>query len=161
MRIVFLHGLESGPQGSKYRALAAAFENVTAPDCEGVFDMEERLQIIIQHLGDEPALLVGSSFGGLAACLVHGRRPDLVLGAVLCAPALHRPEAEELMGGLDVPSVIIHGTQDTVVPIQASRAYAEAYGLPLIEVSDNHRLSESAGLMIDQVRAVQSSIMQA
>lgn len=43
------------------------------------------------------------------------------------------------------PTTIIHGTRDTVVPIESSREYAQAHGdrVRLIEVDDDHLLSRS------------------
>jgi pimeloyl-ACP methyl ester carboxylesterase len=123
--------------------------------------MEERLQIILNHLGEAPALLVGSSFGGLAAALVHQRRPDLVLGVVLCAPAFQRPEAVELTGLGEIPAVIIHGTGDTVVPLEASQKFASSHSVRLIEVEGGHRLHSAIDLIVEMVGEVQSCIKQA
>ncbi len=87
-RIVFLHGLESGPHGRKYQALAARFREVEAPDTTGIYDLETRVRVALDHLGGTPATLVGSSFGGLVALMVLAREPDLVQGMVLAAPAV-------------------------------------------------------------------------
>lgn len=150
MRVVFLHGLESGPHGSKFHALRKAFPSVTAPDCKGVLDIETRVSMILKHLDEEPALLVGSSFGGLAAGLVYQQRPDLVQGMVLCAPALHRPAAQQIQS-LPSGTIIIHGTRDDVVPVQHSRDAALRFSATLIEVDDDHRLSKSGRLMVQSV----------
>jgi len=40
---VFLHGLESGPHGSKFHTLRTVFPDLIAPDTEGIFDPDERL----------------------------------------------------------------------------------------------------------------------
>ena len=158
MRIVFLHGLQSSPHGNKYQGLAAAFDDVTSPDCEGVYDIEARLEMILAHLGETPALLVGSSFGGLAAALIAHRHPELVLGMVLCAPALHRDAAIGL-ANLTAPAVIIHGLHDAVVPIKSSRAAAFALGMPLVEVEDDHQLSASLPLILEHTRQIQQQII--
>ena len=69
-KLVFLHGLESGPQGSKYQALQELDTEMIAPNCQGITDIAERLQIIQDSLeGVERMFIVGSSFGGLAALL--------------------------------------------------------------------------------------------
>ena len=69
-RLVFLHGLESGPHGSKYQALREIDPDLISPDCEGLNDIGERLAVIERELeGIGRMVLVGSSFGGLAALL--------------------------------------------------------------------------------------------
>ncbi len=157
--VVFLHGLESGPHGSKYRALAARFSGVVAPDCEGVFDPDERLRRITAALAEVgPVVLVGSSFGGLMACLYASAHPSQVSGLVLCAPALHARVAPWVarVGPLPRPLVVLHGLRDDVVPVQASRDFvasrlAARPGIAaprLIEVDDGHRLSAHRELMV-------------
>ncbi len=141
MKILFLHGLESGPHGSKYQALKWMFGKILAPDCSGVKDETQRLRIIQQALEGEkePVLVVGSSMGGLMALQLNQASPDKVAGMVLCAPAIHRPAAI----GLDLeklpPTIVIHGTEDTVVPFACSSVFGER----LIAVDDDHRLSNS------------------
>lgn len=148
MQIVFLHGLESGPHGAKYQALKRMFGEVLSPDCEGVKDPQQRLTIIKQALSQHsgPFLVVGSSAGGLMALLLQRDDPR-VQRMVLCAPALHRQVGEALSAEHLPQTVIIHGRNDTVVPIQGSRDF----GVPLIEVDDDHRLNSSLPLILRQV----------
>lgn len=145
MKIVFLHGLETGPHGSKYQALKKMFGEVISPDCEGVKDPQQRLTIIKQALKDQagPFLVVGSSAGGLMALLLQREDPR-VKGLVLCAPALHTEFAESLTAEGLPETVIIHGLSDDVVPIESSRSF----GAPLVEVDDGHRLNDSLALII-------------
>jgi pimeloyl-ACP methyl ester carboxylesterase len=156
-QLVFLHGLESGPHGSKYRLLASLdLGSVIAPDCEGVHDPRERLRMIETTLGGHDDLvLVGSSFGGLMALLYAAAHPAQVAGLVLCAPAVHRPELIELPDvAKQLPVRVIHGRQDDVVPLAAVRAYCEAHGLSLTVVDDGHRLANSHAAIERLVRAV-------
>lgn len=146
MKTMFLHGLESGPHGSKFKALEKHFE-VVSPDCSGVFLVEPRIKTVLEHL-HEPTLLVGSSFGGLVAVLIAHRHPELVSGLVLCAPALHWVEAEEVKT-LSCPVKVLHGVEDDVVPVEASREFCERFGWDLVEVHDGHRLSESLDEIVE------------
>ena len=141
MKILFLHGLESGPHGSKYQALKEIFGDVLSPDCSGVKDEIERLRIIEAEISKEadPFLVVGSSMGGLMALLLQKQHPEQVAGLVLCAPAIHRPAATELDLNKLPPTVVIHGTQDDVVPIEASHPFGDR----LRKVEDDHRLGSS------------------
>jgi len=143
---MFLHGLESGPHGQKYQALKEKFGAVISPDCTGISDPQQRLQIIrtaIEPL-TEPLLVVGSSMGGLMALLLQQDCPKKVAGLLLCAPALHRPEANGLNADSLPVTQIIHGRFDRVVPIEASRKF----GAPLLEVDDDHSLKNSLALIL-------------
>ncbi|MEA3465203.1 MAG: alpha/beta hydrolase [Thermodesulfobacteriota bacterium] len=148
MQLVFLHGLETGPHGNKYQALKAMFGEVLSPDCEGIKDPQQRLRIIRHTFKDQPGpfIVVGSSAGGLMALLLQKEEPR-VAGLVLCAPALHNEAAQGLTAESLPPTVVIHGRQDDVVPIESSRCF----GAPLIEVDDGHRLSASLPLMLREV----------
>lgn len=143
--VLFLHGLESGPHGSKYNTLADAGYNVIAPDCRGN-SLKERVDRIIPFLKDRP-YVVGSSYGGLTAVLAGMAAGVRLPGLVLCAPALERnevpsPGAENLT--LVGPTIIIHGTLDDVIPIDVSKRYCARTGATLREVCDDHRLNESS-----------------
>lgn len=141
IRLLFLHGLESGPQGAKYQALKAAFGDVLAPDCSGIGDEGARLRIIQGKLERQPAsyVVVGSSMGGLMALLLWRALPQRIAGLVLCAPALQRPAARNL--DLDrLPATrVIHGRHDRVVPLR----YSRPFGQRLLIVDDDHSLKHS------------------
>ena len=92
MLVIFSHGKESGPWGSKIRRLADAaatlgFE-VESLDYTGSEDPDERVAILEKRLADEtaPVILAGSSMGGYVSAVVAGRRP--VSGLFLLA-AVH------------------------------------------------------------------------
>lgn len=149
MQIAFLHGLESGPRGSKFQALSQRFGEILAPDCSGVYTQGERLQIIRRELAQQPGpfLVIGSSMGGLMALLLQQAEPERIAGLVLCAPALHRDNAPTVDLGQLPPVRVIHGSRDEAVPIRASRIFAER----LIEVDDDHRLQHSLPLIVQTV----------
>ncbi|SHI88594.1 Alpha/beta hydrolase family protein [Malonomonas rubra DSM 5091] len=158
MQLVFLHGLESGPHGAKFQALKKHFGAVISPDCSGISDPWQRLQIIRETLAEQPGpfLLIGSSMGGLMALLLQREIPRQVAGMLLCAPALHRPAGEGLTSAGLPPSLIIHGRQDDVVPIEASRNF----GLPLLEVDDDHSLRDSLPLIIAETEKLKQILEQ-
>lgn len=155
--IVFLHGMESGPHGSKYHLLRELDPQILAPDCAGVHDLPARMAIVERELaGKQNLLLVGSSFGGLVAALYAGRHPQAVFGCVLCAPALFDDQVQELAALQQVPekTVILHGTRDDIVDIAVSRRFAAKHGCRLVEVEDGHRLENSRPLLLELVRQV-------
>jgi len=159
MQLVFLHGLESGPHGAKYQALKKHFGSIVSPDCSGITDPQQRLAIILDRLAAEPGplLLIGSSMGGLMALLLQRQIPQQVAGMLLCAPALQRPAGTGLNTEGLPPSLIIHGRRDTVVPIEASRNF----GLPLLEVDDDHSLRASLPLIIAETERLKQTLEQA
>lgn len=166
--IVFAHGLEGSPEGSKVQALRAAGLAVEAPDGQGLV-LAERLvgleEALLRHSpppNGERLVLAGSSYGGLAAAWLatrHGHRLD---GLLLLAPALHhreppalRPEA--LLPPEGVPTVLIHARSDEVVPVTVSRDYAArartaGRDVELFEVDDEHALRGSLPLIVQQAR---------
>lgn len=158
MNIVFLHGLESGPHGSKYQALKKQFGDILSPDCSGIFDEQERLKIICAQLENDPGpfLVVGSSMGGLMALLLQQAQADKVAGLVLCAPAIHRPAAEGLDFGQLPPTTVIHGTKDDVVPFEVSKVFGDR----LIAVDDDHRLGQSMAVILHAVKKLKNNIKQ-
>lgn len=142
---MFLHGLESSSQGRKAKVLAAM--GWETPDFTG--DLAQRMAQLAPLLGEDPCLLVGSSFGGLMAALWAVRHPSLVSRLVLLAPALHRPEFV-CREPVHVPTVLIHGVRDTIVPHQlvAERAGEAFLDLRVAWVEDGHRLEETDWLSI-------------
>lgn len=147
MKILFAHGLESGPIGRKSQALIDAGYDLLAPDCRGQ-DLAQRIPRLLEVLVEtEPVpLLVGSSFGGIAglvAAIMAAERGVVVPGLVLCAPALMRTPPPGTVPALrcPAPTVVIHGVRDEVIPIEVSRRFAREHGAELREVDDDHRLA--------------------
>lgn len=105
-------------------------------------------------LGEDDCLLVGSSFGGLMAALWAVQHPERVSRLVLLAPALHRPEFV-YSEPVSVPTVLIHGVRDTVVPHQlVSERAGEAFlDLRVSWVDDGHRLEQTDWLSIACISA--------
>ncbi len=158
-KLVFLHGLESGPHGSKYRALVdiLGVHAVLAPSFEGILDPDIRVAIAEQATrGMTDLIIVGSSFGGLVACLLASRHPERIAGMVLMAPALHDRWAGPVSGITRVPpsTVIVHGLRDEVVPVEASRWFAGKWPgvVELAEVDDGHRPAHHRHHMVELVR---------
>jgi pimeloyl-ACP methyl ester carboxylesterase len=149
--VLFCHGLESGPQGSKYRALCDAGYQVIAPDCRGK-SLRERVDIVVPLMRELRPYVVGSSYGGITAVLAGMRAGVELPGIVLCAPALERdeePNTDPTTLALVGPTIIIHGVQDDVIPIDVSRRYAARTGAKLIEVHDGHRLENSRAAIVE------------
>ncbi len=145
--VVFSHGQESGPWGTKISHLAdvarAAGAKVDSIDYRGITDPTERVSRLVETLVDEsaPLLLVGSSMGGhVAASAANALRPR---GLFLLAPAFFMPGFEALTPtGADCPTAIVHGWSDDIVPPENSIRFAADTRCDLHLIAGDHRLTE-------------------
>jgi len=142
-KMIFLHGLESSSQTYKASVMRQSYPDLIVPDFTG--PLEERMKKLYPILVDEKGLtLVGSSFGGLMGAIFTCERPAQVRKLVMLAPALMLPEFASYPSRepVSVPTTIIHGTQDDVVPLEEVREIAEKVfpNLTYHIVNDNHRL---------------------
>ena len=195
---VYLHGLGSVRQGQKSDSLFAHARRrgrtALRVDQRGHGASSGRLGELpvssliadaiglLEHTG--PAVVIGSSLGGMIAAHVAARRSELVLGLCLLAPAFglmanleRRLDAagrlwtnnglgfvvaphvlvdaralaglEELLPArVHVPTLIVHGTADDVVPAASSERFASnlrtaRHAMWLVPGGD-HRLSDQA-----------------
>ena len=112
--VVFSHGQESGPWGTKISAMAEVAKsegwNVDSVDYRGVNDARDRVTRLLSFCRDlrGDLVLVGSSMGGYvatsASALLHAR------GLFLMAPAFYMPGMEQLTAKpAPCPKTIVHG----------------------------------------------------
>ncbi|MBI5962014.1 MAG: alpha/beta fold hydrolase [Chloroflexi bacterium] len=142
-RLIYLHGLESNSQSGKARQFAEKFPGMVTPDFTGSF--EERMKQLKPILGRKKNwTIIGSSFGGLMATVFTCEHPTQVRKLVLLAPALLRNQFASYLNlePVTVPTIIIHGTEDDVVPLEPVRKVAEKLFtfLTYRVVDDGHRL---------------------
>ncbi len=156
LRVQFAHGLESSPQGSKARLLAAHFAACTPA-------MDTRVFSSCVHVHAEtlrsfqPDVLIGSSFGG--AVVVELLRRGLWKGPtlLLAQAALHYDPSATLPEG--VPVTLVHGRNDDIVNIEDSRRLSRTGSPELVELlerDDDHPLSRlvESGELIKLVQQV-------
>ncbi len=160
--IIFAHGMEGTPNGSKIQSLRRAGFVVLAPDFQGM-NLQERVELLAsvceEHRGTRP-ILAGSSYGGLTAALIAMRMPQAFHGLLLCAPALHlkEPPVDDetvLVTPQGLNTAIVHGIDDDIVPIACSIEYAERSGKNIVvfhQVSDGHRLAGSHDEIVSAAR---------
>jgi pimeloyl-ACP methyl ester carboxylesterase len=145
-RLVYIHGSESDSNSGKARLFREKFPGMVTPDFKGAFD--ERMSQLRQVLaGQSGWTLIGSSYGGLMATLFTLEQEDRVRKLVLLAPALAQNIAPlPKPGPISVSTILIHGTRDTVVPLEPVREIAQNLfsNLTLYAVEDDHRLHKSA-----------------
>ena len=141
--IIFLHGLESSSQTYKARVMRNFLPELIVPDFTG--SLWERMDVLYPILEDKKNwTIVGSSYGGLMAAIFICEHPDQVRKQVLLAPALMLPEFASYLDRtpVSVPTTIIHGTRDEVVPFEEVRNIAKKVfsRLTYHVVEDDHRL---------------------
>ena len=150
MIVLFLHGKESGPGGTKPTYLADHGFTVINPALPAD-DFDAALRIgqaaFDQH---KPDVVVGSSRGGAVAMNI--RSGDA--GLVLLAPAWKKwGDAKSAKPR----TVVIHSREDEIVTFDASEELvANSELATLVEIGTDHRLSTPGPLaaMLDAVRAV-------
>jgi pimeloyl-ACP methyl ester carboxylesterase len=117
--MVFLHGLESSSQTYKASVIRNSFPELTVPDFTG--SLEKRMETLYPILGSKKDwTIIGSSFGGLMGAILTCDHPDQVRKLILMAPALMLPQFAPFLDRepVAVPTTIIHGRQDSIVPLK-------------------------------------------
>lgn len=153
-RLIYLHGLESDSNSGKARLFREWFPGMLTPDFRGSF--EERMTQLEPILaGKDSWTIIGSSFGGLMGTVYTCEHPAQVRKLVLLAPALLRDPFGSFLDPstgsgrrlqpVSVPTIIIHGTLDTVVPLEPVREVAQKFftNLTYHIVDDDHRLQKT------------------
>lgn len=153
---ILSHGFESGPDATKVTALAEAADALgwshERPDYT---DLDARRDV--SDLGDVPArierllslakraaargplVLAGSSLGAYISGRVSLQVP--VAGLFLMAPPIRMGRAQPL-DAAPVPTSIIHGWRDELIPADEVVMWAQARRDRLLLVDDSHRLAE-------------------
>ncbi len=152
---ILSHGFDSGPDASKVTALAEAAERLgwshERPDYGDLDAMQQ-----VTALGDVPArlqrllglaraastrgplVLAGSSLGAWISAQVSRQVP--VAGLFLMALPVSMGDAPPLQAAA-VPTSIIHGWHDELIPATQVIDWARARQAQLLLVDDSHRLS--------------------
>jgi alpha-beta hydrolase superfamily lysophospholipase len=151
--VCFSHGQESGPWGTKIRAMAniarAEGWTVESLDYRGIDDARVRADKLVEYCQDqsEPIVLIGSSMGGYVATAAASRVG--ARGLFLLAPALFMPGYGEYMPDPlpDVPTMIVHGWHDDIVAHEGSIRYGREIGASVVLLDSDHRLTASIDII--------------
>lgn len=157
--VIFSHGKESGPWGSKFRTLADVAKRLGAEvisidyrehpkgvhhDQNALGEADRRVEqlLSIQLPKHDKLVLVGSSMGGYVSTNASERLG--VDGLFLLAPAYYltgyniqnpTPRTKKTM--------IVHGWGDEVVPIENSIKFAKQHLCDLFLLDGDHRLNDA------------------
>jgi pimeloyl-ACP methyl ester carboxylesterase len=157
--VVFSHGKESGPWGSKITAMAQVARelqfDVVSVDYRGIDDPLARVRKLVElttSIASTPRVstpraspvFVGSSMGGfVSAAAAAVVRPRALF---LLAPAFYMPGFEEYTPQeVAAPTTIVHGWHDDVVPVENSVRWAREHRATLHVLDSNHRLEDQIG----------------
>ncbi|MGM0632674.1 MAG: alpha/beta hydrolase [Pseudomonadota bacterium] len=145
--IVFSHGKESGPHGTKIQMLAGiAIKHgwtTDSIDYTDLMDPDERVERLLDELDGEsrrPLVLVGSSMGAYVSLVAAASlRPQ---GVFLMAPALYIPGWKQQQYADDLERVsIVHGWDDELIPPDNILRYATSAACDLHLLPADHRLA--------------------
>jgi predicted esterase len=155
LHVVFSHGKESGPSGTKIDRLTEVARRrgalVDSLDYRADKTPADRVVRLVAHGRglSAPLVLVGSSLGAyvtLVAC-----RELRARALFLMAPAvfLDAPGYEvSAFGELPRDVVVVHGWRDDVVPADNAIRFARAQRAELTLLDAEHRLSDDRSLAV-------------
>ncbi len=142
---MFIHGLESSPQGTKAVFFRNRYPDMLTPHFTG--PLRERMDRLNAMLaGKREITLVGSSFGGLMATLFALENEDRTKKLILLAPAINLVDLTAYSKGrLTLPVRIYHGRQDEVIALEeVERVAGNVFSdLRFHAVEDDHYLHKT------------------
>lgn len=150
--VIFSHGQESGPWGTKICAMAELVKGLGCAadsiDYHGIADPTARVEKLVIECSDvsDDLILVGSSMGGHVATAAAETLG--AIGLFVLAPAYYMEGYENLTPPPpSVPTCIVHGWHDDIIPVENSIRFARQCSATLHLVNGGHRLTEN----IDEV----------
>ncbi|NOU62051.1 YqiA/YcfP family alpha/beta fold hydrolase [Marinifilum caeruleilacunae] len=155
MKVIFSHGKESGPWGTKIKHLAEIAKNydcqVDSLDYRAYSNPDDRVYQLQNYLKseEEDFILVGSSMGGYVSLVASQQvEPKAIF---LMAPALYLEGYSIQEYATSCENIeIVHGKSDEVIPYEHSLRYAKQAKCNLHLIEGDHRLTSS----IEQVEAI-------
>jgi pimeloyl-ACP methyl ester carboxylesterase len=152
--VIFSHGQESGPWGTKIRSMAERVKELGCSadsiDYQGIADPTERVEKCVRECAgiDDRIVLVGSSMGGHVATAAAEQVG--AVGLFVLAPAYFMAGYESLTPEPPaIPITIVHGWHDDIVPVENSIRYARNCSATLHLVDGDHRLTAN----LDEINA--------
>jgi len=163
--VIFSHGQESGPWGTKIKAMPAHVKalgcDADSIDYQGIADPGERVDKLIAECSaiKDRLILVGSSMGGYVA--TAAAQTVNAAGLFVLAPAYYMTGDEELTPDPpDLPICIVHGWRDNVVPVESSIRFAGLCNATLHVIDGEHRLTANLDAINDYLEQFIRSISE-
>ena len=146
--VIFSHGQESGPWGTKIKAMAGMVKELGGSadsiDYQGMPDPTERVEKLVGACDgiDDTLILVGSSMGGHVA--TAAAEQVNAAGLFVLAPAYYMEGYEELTPPPPaIPTCIVHGWHDDIVAADNSIRFARDCRAELHLIDGDHRLTDN------------------
>ena len=148
MRILFLHGLESTPGGSKVKFLKSLGHEVVNPWLPAN-NFKESLSIAQTSFdNNEIDVIVGSSRGGALAMAMNTGNTK----TILIAPAWNKREflrvPDDVVYRVTENTIILHSILDDIIPLKDSVKLVSEHGCKLHVCGACHRMSDKDALNI-------------
>jgi pimeloyl-ACP methyl ester carboxylesterase len=144
--VIFSHGQESGPWGTKIRAMSDCARSLgcrsDSIDYQGIESPAVRVDKLLRECAhiDDKLILVGSSMGGHVATAAAEKSG--AVGLFVLAPAYYMPGYEAMTPSAPcMPICIVHGWHDDIVPVENSIRFAQRCSATLHLVNGDHRLT--------------------
>jgi len=139
-KILFLHGREGTPEGSKVTHLRDCGYRVIAPVLP-----KDSLDLSIkraQNCFDAflPDIIIGSSRGGAVACSIKGSNTP----KILIAPAYNKFRCQ--INDIDDSTIVLHCPDDDIVSFEDSKNLVEAFNVDLRSCGICHRMKDPDAL---------------
>jgi len=158
MKVIFSHGKESGPWGTKIQRLATIAKehgcSVESIDYTGISDPDMRVAKLVSLLKNETEtfILVGSSMGGYVSLVASEQvKPKAIF---LMAPALYIANYKQQLYSISPPPTeIVHGWEDIVIAPENSIHYAKQANCSLHLIPGDHSLISSLDTVADLFKA--------
>ncbi len=149
--VILSHGLESGPQATKVSALAKVAERLdwasVRPDYRSIDALadaraiDSRIQHAIAQTPERGRIVfAGSSMGAFVSGFASLARS--CEGLFLLALPVHIGGYPKRFTAARVPTVLIHGWDDEICPVESTIAFARERRDSLHLVADDHRLGK-------------------
>lgn len=159
--VIISHGLQSNRDATKATALAQvadalgwSHERPDYCDLDAIGELGD-VKARIERLGERAAayagaalVLAGSSMGAFVSARVSLRVP--LRGLFLMAPPIHLRGFDISLEAARVPTRIVHGWHDELIPALEVVRWAQARSDHVVMVDDNHRLAAHVGLCADE-----------
>ena len=155
MRVLFCHGKEGTPDGTKAIAIKEEFNGstVVAPKLTNSYCESDFIKdlVVVEAFAKGADVLVGSSRGGALVC-----QADTEVPKVMIAPAWKKFSVLPMLKESDV---ILHCENDDLVPYEDSVRLAKLFGCRLIESGIDHRMSDPETL--EQIKNIIKEVTSA
>lgn len=164
--VVFSHGKDGVPWGPKIVAMSEVAQRhglrVESIDYRGIDDPLARVTKALEFCRalDRPPILIGSSLGGHVSAAVSARISTRAM--FLLAPAFFMKGYEQYTPTpAQCPVAIVHGWNDTVVPVDNSIKFARMYRTELHVLDSDHRLTSCIPQICELLDAFLARVLRA